>query len=154
MRKAKWALIALPILFVGIQFFRPQKNSAPQIGPDDISKVLAVPQPVLAVLRTSCFDCHSNHTRYPWYAQVAPVSWWIAGHIEEGKEHLNFSSFATYSKKRQLHKLDEIAEAVEQGWMPLKSYKLLHAEANLRASDVKLISDWLKIARAELEVHE
>lgn len=144
-------LLSLLILFLGIQFIRPAKNRTAVRSTADLTTVVTVPKPVLNKLRTACFDCHSNDTRYPWYAHVAPVSWWIAGHIKKGKQHLNFSRFADYSKKRQLEKLDKVAEAIQQGWMPLKSYKLLHADAVLKPEEVKEISNWLKVAEADLE---
>ena len=144
-------LIAFLALFILIQFFRPEKNTAQGPSPNDISTVLSAPKSVLTKLDAACFNCHSNHTRYPWYAEVAPISWWMAGHIRAGKKHLNFSEFATYPRKRQLHKLEKIAEAIEEGWMPLKSYKIMHPESALKKDEIKEISDWLQAAQADLQ---
>ena len=99
---------------------------------------------VESILKTSCFDCHSNHTSYPFYAQVAPISFWINHHVEEGKEHLNFSDWNNYSIKKKLHKLDEIIEEIEEHEMPLRSYTLLHTDAKLNEEASKLLVNWSK----------
>ena len=91
------------------------------------------------MLKSSCYDCHSNHTKYPWYNNVTPVSWWIASHISEVKEELNFSEWENYTLKKKKHKLKEIIEETGEGEMPLRSYLWTHVEANYQR--IKLI-DW------------
>lgn len=86
-------------------------------------------------IRTSCYDCHSNETKYPWYAKYQPTGWFLKNHIEEARKHLNFSTFATYEPNRQIHKLDEAAEMVEKHEMPMESYVLGHPEAALTDED-------------------
>lgn len=127
------------------------KNQGPAVGPKDITHVVQVPDTVLSVLRKSCYDCHSDSTNYPWYDQVAPVSWWIGNHVKEGKRELNFSQFATYTTKRQGKKLDETAEQVEKGEMPIGSYTFIHRDAALNKEQSKLLIDWAKASQKSIE---
>jgi hypothetical protein len=162
-RKGSWIKrISLFLLaaFVIIQFIQPGKNNQSMDMTHDISKVVNVPDGVHQVLITSCYDCHSNNTNYPWYANIQPVGWWLKDHIDEGKGHLNFQEFALVEprpnseyntkEKRQDHKLEEVAEMVEEGEMPLESYTLIHGDAKLSAEQKKLLLDWVTAARAEI----
>lgn len=145
-------LIGLLAIFVLIQFIRPEKNQSEGISPNDISTKYAVPASVQTVLKRSCFDCHSNNTVYPWYDNIQPVSWWLANHIEEGKSELNFSEFTTYPPKKARHKLEEVAEAVTDGWMPLSSYLRIHQDAKLKPEEAKLIADWANQLRSQIQL--
>lgn len=131
-------------IFIALQFVRPAKNIHPDPAAieKDISTVFPVPEQIDRILITSCADCHSNNTRYPWYARIQPLGWWLNHHVEEGKQELNFNEFASYRPRRQYHKLEEIAEQVTEGEMPLKSYTLIHKNASLDASQKKAVSDW------------
>ena len=77
MTRKKKILIAIAAVLVVIQFIRPEKNISDLNGPNEIGKHYTVPDNVQAILKQSCYDCHSNNTRYPWYANVEPVGWWI-----------------------------------------------------------------------------
>ena len=140
------AIVAL-IALVIIQFIRPDKN----IG--DYSDIVAFEtetkpsEEVKAILKNNCYDCHSNTTVYPWYAEIAPFSFFLADHVEEGKEHLDFAKWESYSVKRKDHKLDELVEEVEEGEMPLESYALIHG--NLSEEEKELLETWVKSVRAE-----
>ena len=140
----KKLLIIFLVLFLAIQLFRPSLNRGNAAGPNDITQAMAVPAPVRTILEKSCYDCHSNHTEYPWYDRIAPVSWWVANHIKEGKLELNFTEFGTYTPKKQAKKLEEIAETVESGEMPLKSYLITHGDARLTEAQKKTLVDWAK----------
>lgn len=143
-KKIAWALL---IIFVAMQFYRPEKNEATG---DHLSKFLSEtnpPEEVSGILKSSCYDCHSDHTSYPWYNQVAPVSWWLADHIEEGREHLNFSAWESYSPKKKDHKLEEVVETVESAEMPLNEYTWTHSEANLTDTQRKAVMDWAQRTR-------
>jgi hypothetical protein len=141
----KKILIALAAILLLIQFFRPERNTGGElITADDISKTLTVPDDVHKLLVSKCYDCHSTTTHYPWYFNIQPVGWWLAHHVEEGKDELNFSAFKTYDQKRAMHKLEELGEVTEEGTMPLSSYTALHPETKLTADDKKLIQDWLR----------
>jgi hypothetical protein len=145
------ALMILGVLGV-MQFFRPAKNinTSPEAVANDITKVVAVPGDVQAILVKACNDCHSNNTHYPWYANVMPVGWILSNHIKEGKREINFNEFAVYPIKKQLHKLEEVAEQVERDEMPMSSYRRLHKEARLTDAEKKALMDWAKQARREL----
>ena len=127
----KKIIIILAIAFIILQFFQIEKvNPAVNEGMDFL-KIKNTPEKLATQIRASCYDCHSNETKYPWYAYVQPFGWFLKDHIEEGRKELNFSSFATYEPKRQAHKLNEAAEMTEHGAMPLESYLLIHGEAKL-----------------------
>jgi hypothetical protein len=140
----------LLVALVLLQLWQPARNSSDGPDPEDIARRHAVPAPVLTLLKNACYDCHSNHTRYPWYARVQPVRWWLDSHIREGKEHLNFSEFGSYPARRAGKKLDQIIDEVEEKTMPLKSYTWIHPEARLSPADIKLISDWADGLRDEI----
>jgi len=139
------ALIALVV----IQFIRPDKNKG---GYDSLDGFLAETKPtqeVQAILKSSCYDCHSNQTVYPWYAEVAPISFWLDEHIEHGREELNFADWATYSPKRKDHKLEEVIEMVEDKEMPLDSYTWIHKDAILDETQTTALITWAKLARVQ-----
>ncbi len=146
----KIGLILLGALIL-LQFVRPEKNSGGVQGPNHISSVLTVPQEIEQILSTSCYDCHSNQTTYPWYTNIQPVGLWMGHHVDEGKDELNFSEFATYKKKRQLHKLDEIVEMIDEKEMPLPSYTWIHKDAILSADQALLLVNWAKTAKGILQ---
>jgi hypothetical protein len=133
--------IALIIVLIAIQFIHPERNLSGDTA-NDISKKYTVPDTVQAILKTSCYDCHSNHTDYPWYYNIQPVAWWLAHHVNEGKEDLNFNEFTSYRIGRQYRKLDKISKEVNEGEMPLESYTLIHRYAVLSDAQRKLVSDW------------
>lgn len=138
-------LYILAIVLILIQFYRPDlNNSSYESAVNEFILQNNVSSEVESILKTSCFDCHSNHTSYPFYAQVAPISFWINHHVEDGKEHLNFSDWNNYSIKKKLHKLDEIIEEIEEHEMPLRSYTLLHTDAKLNEEASKLLVNWSK----------
>lgn len=143
-------LVGLAIVFMGIQFIRPEKNEGAADAPQDVTHAVQVPESVMNTLKTACYNCHSNQTSYPWYAHISPVNWWLANHIEQGKKELNFSRFAQYDRKRMDHKLEEIAEEVEEGHMPLPAYTLLHQEARLSESQKIELGEWVNNERARL----
>ncbi|MDX1463020.1 MAG: heme-binding domain-containing protein [Marinirhabdus sp.] len=146
-------LLALAALVI-IQFIRPEKN---QGGYESVMAFENETKPSVAVaeiLKTNCYDCHSDQTQYPWYSEIAPFSFWLDEHIEHGKGHFNVSVWNTYSAKKKDHKLEELIEMVEEGEMPLDSYTWLHGD--LSEEDTKALLQWAGLARLqykkELEV--
>lgn len=134
--------IGLLVALVIIQFFRPARNISTEKSPNDITNKYAVPVSVQEILKTSCNDCHSNNTVYPWYANIQPVAWWLADHVNEGKRELNFSEFSTYSPKKAHHKLEEVIEMVKEGEMPLQSYTIIHQNAKLSEPQKLELANW------------
>ena len=139
-------MLALVALIV-IQFIPVEKNEGGYASLDNFLRETRPSEEVAGILKSSCYDCHSNQTQYPWYSNLAPASFFLADHIEEGKEHLNFANWESYSAKRKDHKLDELIEEVEQGEMPLESYTLIHADAELSAEQTEALINWAKAAR-------
>ena len=148
MKIVKKIAIVLLIVLVGMQFYRPEKNKAEG---DYVAAFEAETQPsveVKQILKTACYDCHSANTEYPWYNNIAPVSYWLADHIEDGKRHLNFSDWENYDSKKKDHKLEEVIEEVKEGKMPLNEYTWTHADANLSEDQISALLAWANNARA------
>jgi hypothetical protein len=151
MTKTRKTLVGILLLLVVIQTIQPMRNISDTESPNDISKTFEVNDKVYGILKEKCYDCHSNNTRYPWYNYIQPAGWWLAAHIYEGKEHLNFSEFKTYTAKRQSHKLREIYDAVNEGWMPLETYIWLHKDAKITAEDRDAINAWIENLPVKME---
>src|SRR5213592_4683716 len=146
----KKILVGLLIVFVLVQFIRPGHNDGMALGAHDFTHSVTVPDSVMSLLKTACFDCHSDHTNYPWYSKITPVNWWLKNHIDGGKRHLNFTTFDTCSLKRKDRRLDEIAETVKEHDMPISSYLWIHKEARLNDAQRAAITDWATAARVQL----
>jgi hypothetical protein len=146
------ALLALAALGI-IQFFRPERNNGNtgNVSPNYIAKSVSLSPSTETILKTSCYDCHSNATVYPWYADVQPVAWWLDDHIKEGKKELNFDEFASYSLRKQYHKLEEVSEMVKEGEMPLASYTRIHQNAVLSDLQKNELATWSDQSRKEME---
>ena len=149
-KRIRFASLLLVLVLVGIQFFRPKENLGPTGGPNDLAVRYAIPADVHALLTAACYDCHSNHTRYPWYAKVQPVAWLLDHDIGGAKHELNFSEFGAYPARRAAHKLDGIVNEVEGGDMPLASYRWMHPEARLTADQRKRLIDWAQALEARI----
>ena len=141
----KKLLIGIASLLIIIQFIHPEKNESND-NTYDISTKYSIPSPVQETLKNACNDCHSNQSTYPWYSNIQPVGFWLNHHIEEGKEHLNFSTFTKMPVAVQNHKLEEVIETVEEGEMPMPSYTYfgLHPKANLSAQEKDALIAWAK----------
>ncbi|WP_291864400.1 heme-binding domain-containing protein [Maribacter sp.] len=148
MKILKKIATALLVAFVVAQFFRPTQNKS--LG--NHTKVFIAetnpPEKVRVVLEQTCYDCHSDNTNYPWYNNIAPVSFWLSKHVRDGKKHLNFSDWATYSDKEKDHKLEEVVETLDNGEMPLKEYTWTHEQAKLTENQKILIKEWVLHSRA------
>ena len=140
----KKILVGLLLLTVIMQTLQPTRNISEGPFENDISKVYAIPTDVQNVLTQKCYDCHSNNTHYPWYIHIQPIGWWMASHIKEAKDDLNFNEFKTYNQKRAAHKLEELVEVVEDGSMPIKSYLWIHADAKVTAEETQAIKNWVQ----------
>ncbi|MDX5476990.1 MAG: heme-binding domain-containing protein [Cyclobacteriaceae bacterium] len=141
----KWwhyLLSVLVLVFLGIQFV---PNDLPEVelqNPGDIMLTGMVNDEVAGLLKNSCYDCHSNESKYPWYSHIAPSSWLVTKDIREGREELNFSQWNSYDLMEQLGKLDDIVEEVSSGNMPMGIYTLMHSSAKLSDAQRELIVAW------------
>lgn len=150
--KLKNILLILFVIFIIIQFIRPDKNLGESFGPNDITQTVDVPENVKNILVASCFDCHSNKTNHMWYENIQPIGWWIGNHIKEGKSELNFSEFNTYKDKRKAHKFEEIGEMISDKEMPLSSYTLIHGDAKLNDEQISILINWANQGQQRFEM--
>lgn len=149
----KRTLLILLVAFVGIQFYRPEKNKATGPFTNDIANKYPVPDDVKTILKASCNDCHSNNTLYPWYAEVQPVRWWLDGHINDGKKGLNFDEFLSYPIRKQYKRLDDINKLVKEDKMPLDSYLWIHKNAKLNELQKLTIANWATSLRDSIKAN-
>ena len=147
----KYLLIIIVIGFITIQFFRPEKNQEQEVTSHQLAAVQNVPDDVQQMLKTSCYDCHSNTTHYPWYDRIQPLAWFLDKHVVEGKKELNFSEFATYSAYRRYKKFKEIQKEIKEDEMPLFSYTIPHRDASLNAEQKTRLINWATDAQKEME---
>ena len=146
----KWTLILLACVIVGIQFIRPARTNPPIDPLKTIEANSQMTPEVASILDRSCRDCHSNKTVWPWYTNVAPVSWWLSNHVNDGRRDLNFSDWASLPPDRQDRTLRQICDEVEDGNMPLSSYLPMHPAARLSEQDKKTLCDWTDAERQRL----
>ena len=146
----KWTVVILFVAFAGIQFIRPEYSNPPINEQDTLEATTPVPENVRQIFERSCNDCHTNKTAYPWYANVAPLSWQIVNHIKDGRRHLNMSVWNTYDADKKRKKLDEVCDEITDGAMPIDQYLWLHRNANLSPDDVKTLCDWTAQEREKL----
>ncbi len=144
-------LLLLLVAFIVIQFFRPEKNVSTTISENDITKVYPVPENVQQIFARSCNDCHSNNTCYPWYAEVQPAAWFLADHVKDGKDELNFSEFGSYRIARQNKKMKECIKQIKEGEMPIESYTLMHGDAKLSEADKQTVISWCESIQKTLQ---
>ena len=144
-----WTVLAL---FVLVQFIRPEKNLSGDTR-HDIASVYPIPPDVQGILKTSCYDCHSNTTVYPWYNAIQPIGLFLNNHVVEGKRHLNFNDFTGRKIAYQNHKLEEVVEMVEEGEMPMSSYTLIHRDAVLSAAQKEALTSWAKAIQDTIKLH-
>lgn len=151
----KKILIAIGIVFIVfiiIQFIQPARNKSYQLLATDIFKTISIPDSVQTIIKNACYDCHSNNTNYPWYSNVQPMGWLMARHIVEGKVNLNFSEFGSYPTRIQLSKLNGIANSIRDNIMPLRSYKLMHKNAQLSTNEKTKIINWAEQSKVNIPV--
>jgi Haem-binding domain len=141
------------VIFIVIQFIPKYQNKSQAISANDITTKYTVPKNVQNILVTSCYDCHSNNTNYPWYANIQPVAWWLNNHIKEGKREINFSEFSSYRIGRQYRKLEEMANEVNENQMPLESYTFIHKNAKLNDAQKGILTNWVNSVRDSIKAH-
>lgn len=145
----KRATLSFLIGLIILQFFPKNKNNAEKLEIHPLFENSNVSESVVKNFDAACSDCHSNHTEYPWYAKIAPVSFLIDNHVKEGKKHFNADEWNNYSLKRKNHKLEECIEMMEEGEMPMKGYVLIHKEADLSSEEKQEMISWFKSAMVE-----
>ena len=137
-------LIGLVVLLIIMQFFPIDKTNPPVDQAKDFLTMENAPVEVAQLFKTACYDCHSDETKYPWYTSVAPISWFIKGHIDEGHKHLGFSTWGDYDAKQKAHKMEEIIEMVDGKEMPMLTYWMIHWDAKISVEQRKQMTDWVR----------
>tara|TARA_B100001109_G_C18864703_1_gene476392 strand:- start:8042 stop:8497 length:456 start_codon:yes stop_codon:yes gene_type:complete len=141
--KSKIALFVI-LIFAVLQLFKGENKPYQEPTENDLFAQEEAPEQVALYLKSNCYDCHSNQVNHPWYANLAPISWWIQDHVEHGSKHLNFSEWGTYSAKKKAHKMEECFEEFEEDEMPLPSYTLIHRGAILEKNEKEAVLNWFK----------
>ena len=146
MKKVLKIILAIVLfIFIAIQFYQPALNvDKGQVYTTDFTQVYKMPVEVKAMLQTSCYDCHSNNTKYVWYDYIQPARAIVENHINNAKEDLNFNEWGKYSNRKQERLLNSIKEQIETKQMPLSSYTLMHKDAKLNDEQIKVLTNWLK----------
>ena len=137
-----WLSVIVVAVVLAIQFIPVERNVSTVPAGQSFERTQKVPANVAAILKVSCYDCHSNNSRYPWYSELQPGAWFMARHIKKGKEELNFDEFNNYSKRRKKAKIKSIISQIEKDEMPLKSYRMMHGNARLSADEKKELLDF------------
>lgn len=150
MRIFKRVVLALVVIFLLMQLYRPSRDNPPVDQTKTMEKTMQIPPNVETTLSRACNDCHSSKTTWPWYSNVAPISWMLGEHVKDGRGELNMSEWATYSAKKKRRKLQEICEQVNKKEMPISSYLWLHPDAKLSDADRNLLCDWANAEKAKI----
>jgi len=148
----KIVFAVLIIGFIIIQFInRPDKTILAETAPDDITKHMQVPVNVQNILKRSCYDCHSSHTKWPWYSHIAPASWLVGDDVQNGRKKMNFSEWSKISDDKKEARLNEICELITEGEMPLPNYLILHGDAKLTQEEKDILCRWAEEEVKKLE---
>jgi len=143
----KYALLAAVFLGIVIQFVPIDIRNPPEVRANTIYTLESVPQNVRAIFDSSCVNCHSNQTQWPWYSYVAPVSWIVVHDVHEGRRHMNFSEWGSYPAKKRDKKLEEICDQLMNGDMPDGKYLLIHRSARLSQEQSETVCQWTQAPR-------
>ncbi len=145
MKRSQKILIYIIGLLIGLQFVPLSQQKVEKVAASQaFENIVTGSEAQITLLKNACYDCHSNDTKYPWYAQVAPVSLWINGHIKGARGKLNFSTWQQYDTETQKHKLRESAEEIRDGHMPPKSFKFMHSGAKMTDNQAEDLAVWLE----------
>jgi len=142
LKKYYWILL---VVLVAIQFVRIDKSNPEIIATNDLITMTQAPADIANILKVACYDCHSNETTYPWYTNVAPISWWIKKHIDAGRNKVNYSEWGSYAAHQRKTKLEESYEITERGDMPIIFYKAVHTDAWISQEQRSALVEWLKM---------
>ena len=140
--KVKTIVVILIVIFMVMQFIPSGRPDVIQDNKDDLLLNNNVPDSVAYILKTSCYDCHSNENVYPWYSYISPVSLLVARDVKLGKEELNFSLWESNYKMKKAKFFDDIIEVISDESMPMSIYTMMHSEAKLNKANRKMIMDW------------
>ena len=138
-RKGLYIMIAV---FLLIQFFPPAKTNPATDPARTIHASFSMEPTVTSALTRACNDCHTNHTSWPWYSRIAPVSWLVVSDVNRGRRAFNFSDWKSLSADKQQEMLSEICKEVSEREMPTEEYILMHPRAELTGGEINAICTW------------
>ncbi len=136
----KKTLMIIIIILIIIQLIPIDKSNPPI----DQNIALKAPKEVEGILKKACYDCHSNETKWPFYANIAPLSFSISSHVKEAREALNFSEWKNIDPKIKTKRVQRAIKTIKNGMMPLSTYLWLHKEAKLTKEEKRVLTTWLK----------
>jgi hypothetical protein len=148
-RGARRGLTLFLFAFLGMQFLRPDRTNPP--APAAASLQARVPPEIKALLDRSCRECHSNETRWPWYSNVAPVSWLVADDVHKGRDKFNLSEWTSYPSDDQDKLLGAMCNLAQRGRMPLPIYLVIHRDAKPSPAEIKALCAWSDKMRDTLQ---
>lgn len=151
MKIVKTIAVILLIGLVGIQFIPTKQNHSNSVPETDFLLLKNPPKNIRGILQVSCYDCHSNNTKYPWYNKVQPVAWFLENHIKKGKKELNFNEWGNYSSRKKNSRLNSIIDQIKDNEMPLFSYTLVHRGAVLSKAEKELLIEYMKNLKDSLK---
>jgi uncharacterized membrane protein len=151
-RRVKWIVVIIVVAFALLQLTNAARTNPPVTPGHDLFSTNAPPPEISAMLRGSCYDCHSFETHWPWYGHVAPVSWWLDNHVRDARERLNFSEWPHEDSQKAARKWNHVADAVRDGSMPLTSYTRIHKAARLTDDQRKRLADWAEQESQRLNI--
>lgn len=137
----------LLIAFLLIQVIRPDKTNPVEDPLLSIERVSKPPREISEILNRSCMDCHSYRSSWPWYSQVAPVSWYVIDHVKEARMHMNFSTWGAEKPEDRSELLEEMCKEVSMGAMPIESYTWMHEGSALTEEQKKTLCAWTEAER-------
>jgi len=144
MKFLKYILLLLLAGFIVLQFFGIEKTNPEFDASKDLITITKPPAKVAQMLRSACYDCHSNETIWPWYSNIAPVSWMLEEHVTDGRDNLNFSFWGEFDAEDRIYVLEEMIEEIELGNMPIPGYLITHSDAKLSESEQELFIEWIR----------
>jgi len=150
-KRLKWIPAIAIAGFAMLQLTNVARTNPPVVPGHDLFSTNAPPPQIAAMLRGACYDCHSHETHWPWYGNVAPVSWWLDSHVRDARQELNFSEWPHDNPQRAGKKWNRVADAVRDGDMPLPSYARVHKAARLTDEQRKQLADWAEQEAQRLE---
>ena len=136
--RPRWFAVGAIIILVALQFKTVDRSNPP------VQSDIGTSTEIKEILRRACYDCHSNETEWPWYSYVAPMSWFVAGHVDHARGHLNYSEWPAFDLEEQEHLFEEMWEMLSEGEMPLKSYTLIHRDARLTDDERAVLLEWVR----------
>lgn len=136
-------VISLVLVSIGIQFYRPSKNLQHAAISSDFLVYENAPEPIRSLYTNACYDCHSSHTNYEWYDNIAPISWYVDDNIKRGTFALDFSNWKNLSEIEKEIMFSAIPFNINTDRMPTQNYKQLHPKARLSPSQKKEMTNWM-----------